>query len=663
MAGISSLGVGSGVLNSDLVDSLVSAEKKPVESRLAFETQRTEAILSAYGKLRSAITELRLPMRQLSSPDAMRSFAATSSNDDVAVTLDSKNASRGTYSVSVGTLAASQSLASTVFADKDTTSIGTGELTITTGDTTKTLTVDGSNNSLQGLATAINELNMGVSAGVVDTGSGYRLVMSSDKTGTANEIQITATDSDGNNTDAAGLSQFVFDGTTSNLEETVPASDATMTINGIAITRSSNTIEGVIDGLTFDLKAANATSTIKVTQDTGAVADKVQAFVDKFNGLQSTIKSLAGFNAETQQGGLLTGDSTVRGIQNQLRGILGQVVPGLENADVRSLADVGITTNFETGGLNFDRTKFISKLESNPDDLTALFAEQGRASDPQVEFVRSSTKTQPGDYAINVTQMATQGAYTGTDISASTSFSIVDGSNTFSLNVDGTTSATISLTAATYGSRDAMLAEINSQLQANSALKSAGKTVTATYDAAAGGFVFTSGTFGSESNVSVTAADADVTSNLGLAVQTGTAGVDVAGTINGRAAKGDGQVLYMDATSTGPESGLQVRITGGGTGDRGTLTFIEGVGEKVVNLVSGLLDDGGALIKRSDSLQDKLDDIADQRVRLEERMASYRERLVAQFTAADSLIAQLNSTRDYVSQQLEALAPQNFNKK
>lgn len=661
MAGISSLGIGSGVLSSDLVDKLVASERKPVESRLNFDTQRTEAILSAYGTLRSAITELRLPMRQLSSPDAMRQFAASSSSTDVEVTVDSKKANAGTYNIAVNTLATSQSLASGTFTDKDNTSIGTGELTISSGGTSKTLTVDNSNNSLQGLASAINELKMGVSAGVIDTGSGFRLVMSTEKTGTDNAIQVIAADSDGNNTDALGLSQFVFDGTTNNLTETVAAQDATMTINGIAISRSTNSVEGVIEGLKFELKAAGVTSTIKVTQDSDAVADKVQAFVDKYNGLQSTIKQLAGFNTETQQGALLTGDSTVRGIQNQLRSILGQVIPGLENASVRTLADVGINTDSKTGGLEFDRSKFISKLESNPDDLTALFAEQGRASDSQVEFVSSSSETQPGDYAVNISRMATQGRYTGADISATTSFTVVDGSSTFRLMVDGETSADITLTAGTY-TQQSLVAEINAQLQANGALESAGKLVTAAFDATTGGLTLTSDKYGTKSNVSVMSADTAMQSDLGLTVQTGTAGFDVKGTINGRAATGDGQLLTSDSDS-GAESGLQIRITGGTTGNRGTLTFIEGVGEKMVNLVSGMLDADGALTKRADSLQDKLAGIADQRAQLEERMASYRKRLVAQFTAADSLIAQLNSTRDYVTQQLEALAPQNFNKK
>ena len=656
MAGISSLGIGSGVLSSDLVDQLVAAERKPTNDRLDFNQQRTEALLSAYGKLRSAVTELRLPMRQLSSPDNLKAFSATSSNDDVAVTIDSTKASRGSYSVRVDSLAQSQSLASASFDDKDATTIGTGSLTIQVGDSTKTINIDGTNNTLQGLANAINEADVGATAGVIDTGNGFRLVMSSEKTGLDNAISITATDSDGNDTDAVGLSQFQFNATTQNLTETVAAKDAMVNINGISISRPTNTIENVIDGLSLEVKAEGAVSNIKVEQDTGAVADRVGAFVDKFNALQATIDGLAGFNAESGQGGLLSGDSTIRGIQNQLRDILTRVVPGLESASVRTLADVGITTNFETGGLNFDRNKFIEKLQSNPDDVTALFAEQGRASDSQVEFVRSGINTKPGKYDINITQMATQGSLQGTNVGTADVTINADNDN-LTFNIDGSTSASITLTAGTY-TREALAAEIQNQLNSNSALAAAGRSVSVAFDAGTGALSFTSGKFGSESNVSISAVDTSSTADLGLGVSAGTAGVDVAGTIGGQAAAGDGQVLFVEG-NRGDASGLQVRITGGTTGNRGSLNFIEGVGERTVNLVTSIVGADGAIENRTDSLQSTLDSIAEDRVRLEERITSYRERLVAQFSAADSLIAQLNSTRDYVTQQLAALAPQN----
>ncbi|SHK37317.1 flagellar hook-associated protein 2 [Marinobacter antarcticus] len=662
MAGISSLGIGSGVLTSDLVDQLVAAERAPTENRLTRRTEQSQALLSAYGKLRSAITELRLPMRQLSAPDNLKAFSASSSNEDIGVSVDSTKANRGTYSVEVTSLAGAQALASRdVFADRDATSVGQGALTLSVGDKTTSITVDSSNDTLQGLANAINDSDAGVSAGVIDTGNGFQLVLSADETGTANSVSISVSgDTGGSDTDNQGLSRFAFNSgmdVDAGFQETIAASDAVMKINGVEVTRSTNNFENVIDGLTFDI-ANTGTSIINVQQDLGAVADRVQGFVDKFNGFQSTINSLAGFNAEAGVGSLLTGDSTVRGIQNQLRQILTRVVPGLENSSVRSLADVGVTTNFETGGLEFDREKFEEQLKNNPDDVTALFAEQGRATDSQVEFVRSGINTQPGKYDLNITQAATQGALAGS--SGGSVPVTIDGTNdelTFQIN--GETSVSLQLTQQTYNTAQDLADELQAQFNASNALNASGSSVQVGVDGS-GTLTFTSAKYGSDSNVSIVSAEDG--SSYGLAAATGVAGNDVAGTIGGRTAEGDGQVLFL-GSGNGGASGLQVRILGDQTGSRGSITFIEGVAERTVDLVSSFVGADGALESRTQSLNRELEQIQENQVRLDERIAAYRERLVKQFTAADSLISQLNSTQDYVSQQLDALAPQNFNKK
>lgn len=658
MASISSLGIGSGVLTSDLVDQLVQAERGPTENRLTQKTEQTQALLSAYGKLRSAVTELRLPMRQLSAPDNLKAFSASSSNEGIAVSVDSTKASRGTYSVEVTSLAGAQALASRdVFADRDATSVGQGTLTLNVGDKTTNLTVDNSNDTLQGLANAINDSDAGVSAGVIDTGNGFQLVLSADETGTANAVSISVSgDTGGTDTDNQGLSRFAFNtgmDADSGLQETIAASDAVMEINGVEVTRSTNSFENVIDGLTFDITETGS-SIIKVQQDFGAVADRVQGFVDKFNSLQSTIDSLAGFNAEAGVGSLLTGDSTVRSIQNQLRQVLTRVVPGLENSGVRSLADVGITTNFETGGLEFDRAKFEEQLKNNPDDVTALFAEQGRTTDSQVEFVRSGLNTEPGRYDINITQAATQGSLSGSAIS-SVPFTI-DGSNDeLTFQVNGETSVSIQLTQKSYSTAQELADEIQAQLNVNNALNASGSGVQVNVGSD-GELTFTSSDYGSDSNVSLTSVEDG--SAYGLSVATGTSGVDVAGTIGGRTAEGDGQVLFL-GNGNGGASGLQVRILGDQTGSRGSITFVEGVAERTVDLVSSFVGADGAIESRTESLNRDLEQIQENQARLEERIAAYRERLVSQFTAADSLISQLNSTQDYVSQQLAALAPQN----
>lgn len=657
MASISSLGIGSGVLTSDLVDQLVQAERAPTENRLTQKTEQTQALLSAYGKLRSAVTELRLPMRQLSAPDNLKAFSASSSNEGIAVSVDSTKASRGTYSVDVTSLAGAQALASRdVFADRDATSVGQGTLTLNVGDKTTNITVDNSNDTLQGLANAINDSDAGVSAGVIDTGNGFQLVLSADETGTANAVSISVSgDTGGTDTDNQGLSRFAFNSgmdVDAGLRETIAASDAVMEINGVEVTRSTNSFENVIDGLTFDITETGS-SIIKVQQDFGAVADRVQGFVDKFNALQSTIDSLAGFNAEAGVGSLLTGDSTVRSIQNQLRQVLTRIVPGLENSSVRSLADVGITTDFETGGLEFDRAKFEEQLKNNPDDVTALFAEQGRTTDSQVEFVRSGLNTEPGRYDINITQAATQGSLSGAAFTAPVT--IGAGNDELTFQVNGETSVSVQLTQQTYNTAQELADEIQAQLNANNALSASGSGVQVGVGSG-GELTFSSSDYGSDSNVSLTSVEDG--SAYGLSVATGTSGIDVAGTIGGRTAEGDGQVLFLGNGNAGA-SGLQVRILGDQTGSRGAITFVEGVAERTVDLVSSFVGADGAIESRTESLNRDLEQIQENQARLEERIAAYRERLVSQFTAADSLISQLNSTQDYVSQQLAALAPQN----
>ncbi|WP_303290753.1 flagellar filament capping protein FliD [Marinobacter sp. SS5-14b] len=653
MAVISSLGVGSGVLTSDLVDQLVAAERRPTEVRLDQKTERTEALISAYGMLRSAVTELRLPMRQLGSADAMRSFSATSSSGNVDVSVDANKAARGSYSVEVVALAEAQALASTeTFADRDATSVGQGTMTLQVGDKTTEITIDSSNDTLQGLANAINEANAGVSAGVIDTGSGYRLTLSADETGSANAVKISANETVG----AEGLARFAFDPAdpTANpaMEQTIAAADAQMKVNGVLLTRSTNTVENVVDGLTFNLTDVGK-STVKVEQDTAAVAERVQAFVDKFNELQNTIRELSSFDSEAGQGSILTGDSTVRNIQNQLKGVLTDIIPGLENASVRSLADVGIGTDFRSGELQFDSQKFQQQLLANPDDVTALFAEQGRTTDSQVEFVRSGSNTRPGSYDINISQAATRGSVTG-DAALADGVVIGEANDSIEFMVNGSTNFSIQLTQQTYASAEDLVSEVQRQMDASIPLKAAGESVKVDLDET-GALRFTSGSYGSNSNVSVVWAEGG--NDLGISAKTGTAGLDVQGTIDGQVAEGDGQVLFLASSTGGDAAGLQVRITGGNLGNRGSVNFIEGVSERAVDAITSILGANGALSSRTDALNRDLERIQEDRIKLDMRIESYQARLVSQFSAADSLIAQLNSTRDYVTQQLAALAP------
>lgn len=652
---VSSIGIGSGVLTSDLIDQLAEAERAPTELRFDRKEEQVQAELSAVGRIRSALTDLRLPTRVLSNPDALQSLNAESSSGNVSATAEGA-AGVGQYSLEVTDLAQAHSLTTSSFADKNLTTLGTGTLSIRVGDVTKDITIDGTNNTLEGIANAVNsDEELALNASVIDTGSGFVLVFAAQNSGTENAIEISVNDTgDGNSTDALGLSQLSFDGTNNHLTESVEAKDALFSINGISITRQSNTVSDAIEGVTFTLagKTNGSPATVSITQDTEKVLERVQAFVDAFNEVKTILNEVTAFDPNSsEETGVLLGDSTVRSINSQLRGVLSQVVPGLDGSAVRSLAEVGISTDRQTGMLEVDETMFTNALTDTPEDVIALFAEQGRTSDPQVTYAAKSTNTVPGTYDIEVTQAATNGQFTGTvNIGASTN---IDANNdTFKISVNGTESADITLTTGTY--TDAQLvAELQSQIDADTNLSNAGASISVSLDGT-GQLQFTSSTFGSDSTVSFTAVDTNTLATLGIDAIAGVDGLDVEGTINGETAIGTGQLL-KGAVDDDSE-GLTVKVEGSAIGSRGSVTFIEGIGDQLVDKLNRFLEFEGIIGAKEDGLKDQLAEITKGRLQLDLRVENLRSRLSAQFTAADILVSQLNNTQDFLKSQLAALS-------
>lgn len=413
MASISSVGIGSGVLTSDLIDKLANAEREPTEKRLDAKREDVDAQLSAVGRLKSSLGDLRLSSRLLSNPEAIKSNLITSSNGTVSGTATEK-ASVGQYSINVTNLAQAHSLATGVFTDATSTQLGTGTLRLTLGGVTRNLTIDATNNTLQGIANKINsETNLPATASVINTGSGYQLVLASNKEGVANAITLSVTDNDGNLSDSSGLSQLTSGAKA--FTQVMAAEDLSLTINGLPVTRSSNTVDDLLTGvsLQFNEESSGSPALLKIERDTEKVTERVQDFVDKYNALKAIVSETTKFDPATGEAGILLGESAVRSISQQTRATMYSLVKGMESANVRSLADLGISTDKETGQLSFDATKFKTQLKAYPDDVTAVFAEQGRTSDGQVQFKTAGLNTVPGTYDIVVSTAATQGSFVG----------------------------------------------------------------------------------------------------------------------------------------------------------------------------------------------------------------------------------------------------------
>ncbi|MBV8272971.1 MAG: flagellar filament capping protein FliD [Cupriavidus sp.] len=392
---ISNLGVGSGLYLSSLLDQLTQAEQVPLTA-ITQQQQSYQTKLSAYGQLQSMLGAFQASANQLGNPSFFQATTASSSNTSVLSATGSNTAATGTYAVNVTQLAQAQSLVSKGQTSQ-TTALGTGTIhidfgsitggtldtnsssatygtytgasfTANSGSTGVDITIDSSNNTLQGVADAINKANAGVTASIINDGSGtpYRLVINANNTGATNSVRLSVNETDG----GSALSNLVaYDPAgTQNMQQTVQAQNAQLTVNNIAVQSGSNTVTGAVAGVTLNL-AQTGTTSVSVQRDTSSIVTGVQAFVTAYNNLQSTATSLSAYDTSTQTASPLTGDSTLSIIQNQLRGVLNNQQTG--NA-LTNLTQIGISFQND-GTLALDTTKLTTALNNNAGAVASLF--------------------------------------------------------------------------------------------------------------------------------------------------------------------------------------------------------------------------------------------------------------------------------------------------
>ncbi len=673
MAAITSLGVGSGLDLGTLVSGLIEAERAPTENRLNLKQQNITTELSAFGLLRSSLSQFQTSLGALKTSSAFNAKAITASDASVFSTSVESFADIGNYSVEVLARAKAQSLATsaaTAFSTVDEV-IGSGTLTIQFGTTTTgpyaftpdparppqaiDISAANGNDTVSGLRDYINDNDFGFQASIVDDGTnGYRLVFTSEDTGAVNSMELTVTgDADGNNNDNAGLSQLAFNASAQgSLLQNVAAQDASLTINGLGITRDTNSISGAINGVTLDLLQADVGNivNVEVKEDRAEITATINDFVDAYNTLTESIKSLTSYDAETGTGSVLIGDFTVRSIGSQIRSALFGSISGLQG-NIKSLVDIGITTN-SNGTLDVDSSKLSDALDNYPSEVEALFSIQGKTTDPGVSYVSSTSDTQPGDYAINVTQLLSQGYLTGAG--PVNSLTVNGGNNLIRLTVDGEDTGNFDLSGGTYASEVDLATMIQGRI--NNSL-SAG-SVTVTYDTPNDRFVITSDSSGPSSTVEITSVDTNTFADFGLAVGTGIDGTDTGSevTIDGVIATSNGQIFTSES---GPSNGLSVEILTNTPGNRGTVTVSSGLAGTLDGILDNFLQADGTIASREQGLNEGLEDIEDERFKLEDRILALEARLVRQFSALDALIARFNQTSSFLTQQLANLPKPN----
>lgn len=367
MAAISS--TGSSLDIESIVSKLMALERQPL-TRLATREADYNSKLSAYGSIKGALSSLQTASTSLSSSFAANS--ASASDATVLAASASSTAAAGSYSLSVTQLAKSHTVRSNTNYAATTDSFTTGSLAISiNGGTAVNVTIDGGNNTLAGIRQAINDAGAGVTATIINDGTTNRLVLSSKTSGSVGAISVTVTDG------GSGGTHPLSDLDSTNLVQTQAADDANVTINGIAITRSSNTITDAIEGVTLTLTkgtlANPGTATLTVARDTAATTAAVASFVKAYNDSVGLLKTNSSFDAASKKGAALSGDATVRSLQSQLSALVRTNVTGIAGG-ISSLSDIGISVQVD-GTLATDSTKLAAALADPGKDVAALFSQ------------------------------------------------------------------------------------------------------------------------------------------------------------------------------------------------------------------------------------------------------------------------------------------------
>ncbi|MBI5900974.1 MAG: flagellar filament capping protein FliD [Rhodocyclales bacterium] len=371
MATITSAGVGSGLDVEGIVSKLMELEQKPL-NRLDTKEIAYQAKITAYGAVKSNLASLQTAATTLATATTFTGKSATVSDTTVLSAAASSGAAAGSYSISVTQLAKYHAMRSNTNYAATSETFNTGSLAISIGGgAAVNVTIDGSSNSLAGIRQAINDADAGVTASIINDGTTNRLVLTSDTSGTAGAISVSVTD------DGSGGTHALTQLNNAGLVQVQSADDAQFTINGLSVSRSSNTITDVVEGLTLNLTkgslATPGTATITVARNTAATTSAIESFVNAYNSAVAYLKSSSAYNSTTKTGGPLNAEGTVRSIRSELSALSGTAVTGVAGG-VDTLSSIGITMQVN-GSLSIDSTTLQAALADPAKDLASLFGQ------------------------------------------------------------------------------------------------------------------------------------------------------------------------------------------------------------------------------------------------------------------------------------------------
>ena len=373
MPSISSPGLGSGLDVNGIIAKLMAVEQQPLTA-LTKKEASYQAKLSAFGSMQGALSSLQTAAKTLKTSSTFTDKSATTTDSTVLTASAVLTADAGTYDITTTTLAKNHIIRSDgTYELTDTFNGGTLNIqigsTAGSGGTTTAVSIpDGS--TLLGVKDAINAANAGVTATVVNDGTTNRLLLSSTATGSAGNILLSAAQTGSGGT--KNITDFDYTGIDGTVVQSRPPDNAVFTVNGLTITRSSNTVTDAINGVTLKLVKEGSSASVSVAANTDGVTSAVNAFIKAYNDAVGQLKTLTAYDATNKKAAVLTGDSTARGIQSQLAALLGANVSGV-SGDISRISQIGITIQ-KDGSLSLNSSTLTAALAAGK-DVAALFSQ------------------------------------------------------------------------------------------------------------------------------------------------------------------------------------------------------------------------------------------------------------------------------------------------
>ncbi len=358
MPGISFSGLASGLDTGSIVDQLVALERAPIR-QLETRKRQTSTQISTVSDLVSKLTALKEKGDALKEPSDIRAFKATSTDEAAVKVASSGSAQPGVYNVRVQQLARGETTVSDAFASDSAGIAGSGSFTLTMGNGEEVSIDYDSSHSLSGIATLINDSGAPVAASVLFDGSQYQLMVSSTATGSDAAISFGAS--------SLGLEKAA--------NEKVAAQNAVIELNGITVSRASNTMSDVLAGVTLTVAkqtaATDPPAVVTVASDAGAVKDKLQSFVDAYNGVVDLLNRELSYTGTAKGQESLFSDSTLQGLQRTLRSQFTEQMS--HNGGSIRLGDIGFKLD-NVGRMSLDATKLEEVLANDSEAIENAFS-------------------------------------------------------------------------------------------------------------------------------------------------------------------------------------------------------------------------------------------------------------------------------------------------